>query len=126
MLEKNVPTLESYWLKILPQKNIAQNTANVTWNSLNNHLFPKLSKHPITALTPVILIDAMKPIANKDSLLLKDFEAPKKQCYATIKPEELPKLMADFSSSTLRLVTRLLIEWQLHTMVRSNEAATAR
>jgi integrase len=58
--------------------------------------------------------------------ILKAFEAPKKQHYPTIKPEELPKLMADLSYSTLRLVTRLLIEWQLHTMVRSNEAATAK
>jgi len=140
----------------LKKKTIAQNTANDTWNSLNNHIFPKLGKHPITALTPVIVIDAMKPIANKGSLfvikrlcqrlneimtysanvglidnnpltgILKAFEAPKKQHYPTIKPEELPKLMADLSYSTLRLVTRLLIEWQLHTMVRSNEAATAK
>jgi len=140
----------------LKKKTIAPNTANDTWNSLNNHIFPKLGKHPVTALTPVIVIDAMKPIANKGSLfvikrlcqrlneimtysanvglidsnpltgILKAFEAPKKQHYPTIKPEELPKLMADLSYSTLRLVTRLLIEWQLHTMVRSNEAATAK
>jgi len=34
--------------------------------------------------------------------------------------------MADLSYSTLRRVTRLLIEWQLHTMVHSNESATAK
>lgn len=140
----------------LKKKTIAPNTAKDTWNSLNNHIFPKLGNHPISALTPVIVIDAMKPIASKGSLfvikrlcqrlneimtysanvglidsnpltgILKAFEAPKKQHYPTIKPEELPKLMADLSYSTLRLVIRLLTEWQLHTMVRSNEAATAK
>jgi len=104
----------------------------------------------------VIVIDAMKPIANKGSLfvikrlcqrlneimiysanvgltesnpltgILKAFEATKKQHYPTIKPEELPKLMTDLSYSTSRPVTRLLIEWQLHTMVRSNEAETVK
>jgi integrase len=143
------------WFEI-KKKTIATNTAKDTWNSLNNHIFPKLGNHPVTALTPVIVIDAMKPIANKGSLfvikrlcqrlneimtysanvglidsnpltgILKAFEAPRKQHYPTIKPEELPKLMADLSYSTLRLVTRLLIEWQLHTMVRSNEAAAAK
>ena len=143
------------WFEI-KKKTIATNTAKDTWNSLNNHIFPKLGNHPVTALTPVIVIDAMKPIANKGSLfvikrlcqrlneimtysanvglidanpltgILKAFEAPRKQHYPTIKPVELPKLMADLSYSTLRLVTRLLIEWQLHTMVRSNEAATAK
>jgi integrase len=143
------------WFEI-KKKTIATNTAKDTWNSLNNHIFPKLGNHPVTALTPVIVIDAMKPIANKGSLfvikrlcqrlneimtysanvglidanpltgILKAFEAPKKQHYPTIKPEELPKLMADLSYSTLRLVIRLLTEWQLHTMVRSNEAATAK
>jgi len=140
----------------LKKKTIAPNTAKDIWNSLNNHIFPKLGNHPISALTPVIVIDAMKPIASKGSLfvikrlcqrlneimtysanvglidsnpltgILKAFEAPKKQHYPTIKPEELPKLMADLSYSTLRLVIRLLTEWQLHTMVRSNEAATAK
>jgi len=95
---------------------LTKKTANDTWNSLNNHIFPKLGKHPITALTPVIVIDAMRAVANKGSLfiikrlyqrpneimtysanvgliesnpltgILKAFEAPKKQHYPTIKP----------------------------------------
>lgn len=143
------------WFEI-KKTTIAPNTAKDTWNALSNHIFPKLGNHPINTLTPVIVIDVMKPIANKGSLYVirklcqrindlmnyaanvglidtnpltgiqKAFEAPKQNNYPTIKPEELPKLMADLSYSTLRLVTRLLIEWQLHTMTRSSEAATAK
>ncbi len=143
------------WFEI-KKTTIAPNTAKDTWNALNNHIFPKLGNHPITALTPVIVIDVMKPIAKKGSFYVikklcqrindlmnyaanvglidsnpltgiqKAFEAPKQNNYPTIKPEELPKLMADLSYSTLRLVTRLLVEWQLHTMTRSSEAATAK
>jgi integrase len=44
---------------------------------------------------------------------------------ATIKPEELPELMKAISYSNITLVTRCLLEFQLHTMVRSSEAAKA-
>jgi integrase len=44
----------------------------------------------------------------------------------TITPEELPQLMRDISYASIKLVTRFLIEWQLHTMVRPSEAAGAK
>lgn len=151
MLNNTLLKVAEYWFKI-KKNTIATNTAKDTWNSLNNHIFPKFGNHPVSALTPVIVIviDAMKPIANKGSLfvikrlcqrlneimtysandglidanpltgILKAFEAPKKQHSPTIKPEELPKLMADLSYSTLRLVTRLLIEWQLQLIIAQN------
>jgi integrase len=42
-----------------------------------------------------------------------------------IKPEALPELMKTIRYSNITLVTRCLLEFQLHTMVRSSEAAKA-
>jgi len=56
----------------------------------------------------------------------KAFNAPKVQNMLTLKPEELPELMYKIQHSNTKLVTRCLIEWQLHTMVRPGEAAAAR
>ena len=53
------------------------------------------------------------------------FNTPKVTHMATIKSEELPELMKAISYSNLTLVTRCLLEFQLHTMVRSSEAAKA-
>jgi integrase len=44
---------------------------------------------------------------------------------ATITPEELPELLRTLNQANLNPVTRSLIEWQLHTISRSNEAARA-
>lgn len=143
------------WFEI-KKTTIAASTAKDTWNALNNHIFPKLGKHPIKSLTPVIVIDVIKPLAAKGSLsavkrlcqrlndlmdyaanvglidmnsltgIQKAFEAPKVSHYPTLTPDELPELMKTISYASIKIVTRLLIEWQLHTMVRSSEAATAK
>ncbi|WP_332057944.1 tyrosine-type recombinase/integrase [Vibrio taketomensis] len=44
----------------------------------------------------------------------------------TLKPEQLGQLMVDLMNANIRRITRLLIEWQLHTMVRPSEAAGAK
>ncbi|MBL4682456.1 MAG: tyrosine-type recombinase/integrase [Pseudomonadales bacterium] len=44
---------------------------------------------------------------------------------ATIRPNELGKLMSDISYASIKLVTRCLLEWQLHTMARPSESAKA-
>jgi len=43
-----------------------------------------------------------------------------------LKPEQLPELMQALNRANIKLVTRCLIEWQLHTMCRPAEAAGAR
>jgi len=63
--------------------------------------------------------------ANPLSGLRAAFQKPVKENMPTIPPEELPELMKDLSYASIKLVTRLLIEWQLHTMVRPSEAAGA-
>jgi len=43
----------------------------------------------------------------------------------TLRPEELPELIQTLHTANIRTVTRYLILWQLHTMVRPKEAAEA-
>ena len=64
--------------------------------------------------------------ANPLSGISKAFSTPKAVNLPTLKPEQLPELMATVNGASIKLVTRCLIEWQLHTMVRPAEAAGAR
>ena len=56
----------------------------------------------------------------------KAFQLPVKQHLPTLIPEQLPLLMTALSQASIKLTTRCLIEWQLHTMVRPSEAAGTR
>lgn len=125
-------------------------------NSFENHIFPFFGSQPVTTLTAPQVIDVLKPVAAKGSLetvsrlcyrinevmdyavntgitqsnplanIKAAFQAPKAKNMATLKPSELPELMQALSRANIKLTTRCLIEWQLHTMVRPNEAAGAR
>ena len=64
--------------------------------------------------------------ANPLTGISKAFQAPIKQHLPTLTPEQLPTLMAALSIASIKITTRCLIEWQLHTMVRPSEAAGAR
>ncbi|KPC48989.1 Integrase family protein [Pseudomonas amygdali pv. morsprunorum] len=54
------------------------------------------------------------------------FKKPKKQNMAALAPGELKELMLTVANASIKKTTRCLIEWQLHTMTRPAEAATAR
>lgn len=138
------------------QATITPDYAEDVWRSLKLHIFPSLGKTPISKLTATSVIDVLKPLAAKGSLetvrrvcqrlneimiwavntglthtnqlagIKHAFEAPKKQNMLTLKPEQLPDLMKALNRASIKLVTRFLIEWQLHTMVRPFEAAGAR
>lgn len=53
------------------------------------------------------------------------FEPPKRDKNPSIKPDELPEFLYKLNNSNTDLLTRYLIQWQLLTMVRPNEAVTA-
>ena len=142
----------SDWFEIKKTK-VSSDYAIDIWRSLNNHIFPHLGQYPIGKLTATNTIETLKPIAAKGSLetvrrlcqrineimifavntgiifsnplsgINHAFETPKKQLMATLKPNELPELMAALNTASIKIVTRYLIEWQLHTMVRPSEAA---
>jgi integrase len=134
---------------------ISSNYAKDIWRSLELHIFPSLGKYPVSKLNAPLVIAVLKKLAETGNLetvrrlaqrlneimtfavntglihsnglsgIRAAFEKPIAQHMATIKPEELPELMQVLNRANLQIVTRALIEWQLHTMARSNEAAKA-
>ena len=51
------------------------------------------------------------------------FQQPEKKHLPSIDPDQLPELVSRIHLASLRTTTRLLLLWQLHTMVRPSEAA---
>jgi integrase len=143
------------WMDVKRSK-ITPNYADDIWRSFELHIFPTLGKLPIHKLKAPNTIKVLEPIAAKGSLetvkrltqrinevmtfavntgitdnnplvgISKAFQAPKKRHMATLRPERLPVLMKALTTASIKLTTRCLIEWQLHTMVRPSEAAGAR
>ena len=128
-------------------------TAKDIWNSLENHIFPKLGKRPINDLKPKLVEAVITPLEAKGSLELvkrlcqrineimafalneefitdnplaqikAKFKTPSTVHNPSLENKDLPVLMAAITDTSMAIPTRLLIEWQLHTMVRPNEAA---
>ncbi|MDQ2045156.1 tyrosine-type recombinase/integrase [Pseudoalteromonas sp. 20-92] len=65
--------------------------------------------------------------ANPLAKIIKVFTKNTAEHMATIRPEELPDFLTALNGSqTIQNKTKLLILWQLHTMTRSNEAASTK
>jgi len=124
--------------------------------SLALHIFPRLGKMPVHLVAARDAIAVLEPIAARGSLetvkrlcqrlnevfayavnigalqhnplagIGKAFAPPSKEHLPTLKPAELPELMGALAGASIRITTRSLIEWQLHTMARPSEAAGAR
>lgn len=124
--------------------------------SIEKHIFPAMGKTPITMINAVDAIRVLKPLAAAGSLetvkrlcqrlneimtfsvntgvishnplagISKAFEAPTRINMPTLQPDDLPILMKALNTASIKIVTRCLIEWQLHTMVRPGEAAGTR
>lgn len=135
---------------------VKEETANHAYRGLERHVLPTLANVPLEQIKPKAIINLLTPIANKGSLetvkrlcrnineimrlgvaqgiieinyiadITKLFPAAKKINMATIKPERLPELMTAIREANLLRTTRCLVLWQLHTMTRPIEAATAR
>jgi len=140
------------WLKVKKTKVSADHAAD-TWRSLELHILPYLGQVPIHKVSAVKTIEVIEPIAAKGSLetvkrlcqrlneimvyavntglvnanplagISQAFKTPIKQHLPTLKPDQLPELMSALSLASIKITTRCLIEWQLHTMVRPSEAA---
>jgi integrase len=143
------------WFEVKRSK-ISPSYADDVWRSLELHIFPSLGKVPITLINAVDTIDVIKPTAAKGSLetvkrlcqrlneimifavntglaqnnplagINHAFESPVETNMPTLKPEQLSELMKALNTARIKIVTRCLIEWQLHTMVRPSEAAGAK
>ena len=143
------------WFKTKSKK-LTDKYADDLMNSLENHVFPKLGKRPIHKITARGVIEILEPLQDKGKLELvkricqrlnmimdyavvtdivtdnrlarigKAFESPDKVHLPTIKPDALPDLVLAIDKASIKPVTRYLVLWQLHTMVRPSEAAGAR
>lgn len=143
------------WYEIKRDSITAEHAAK-TWSSLELHILPYLGKTPIGQITAPMVIKIFRPLEAKGTLetvkrlsqrineimifavntglihanplsgIKAAFKKPKKQNMAAMPPAELPELMRTIANANIRRTTRFLIEWQLHTMTRPNEAAAAR
>lgn len=143
------------WFQV-KKTEVSPDHAKDLWRSLELHIFPALGKHPISKISAPLTIDVIKPIAAKGSLetvkrltqrlneimnyavntglihaspltgIKAAFKKPEKKNMPTLTPDQLPELMKAISYASIKIVTRCLIEWQLHTMVRPSEAAGAK
>ncbi|NOI77528.1 tyrosine-type recombinase/integrase [Vibrio coralliilyticus] len=131
-------------------------TIQGNWRKLELYAFPKFGDIPVSNLTPMIVQDALKPLANQGKLetvkrtiqlvnevmnyainsgLLqhnvlagvgKTFESPEVKHMAALKPHEITELLQTVATANMYIATKCLIEFQLHTMTRPGEAAGAR
>lgn len=154
-LENTFGKVAEKW-HILKKQQVKVETAEKSWQTMNLHILPELANVPIHLVKPKLVIDILNPIASKGSLetvkrlcrninevmrlavasglieinyladITKLFAAPKKTNMATITPDRLPELMRALNQASIMKITRCLVEWQLHTMTRPNEAATAK
>ncbi|WP_341508913.1 integrase arm-type DNA-binding domain-containing protein [Photobacterium damselae subsp. damselae] len=122
---------------------------------LNNHLYPSFGDIPINLITPPMAIKELKKTASvtSDDFVLRlirvlnqvvdyavntglaefnpllgikaAFTAEEPKPMATIEHEELSALLKEIGELKLNPTTRNLLLWQLHTMVRPEEATSA-
>ncbi len=154
-LENTFGVLAEKW-KGLKKKQVKQRTIDKVWQSLEKHVLPSLKDSPVKNIKPKMVIDILQPVSDEGKYetvkrlirsineimrlavasglieinyltdLTKLFPAPIKTNMATIPPDELPDLMTALASAKITDQTRLMFKWQLHTMTRPIEAATAR
>jgi integrase len=155
MLSNTFEQVAGNWYQV-KKTEVSPDHAKDLWRSLEIHAFPSLGQFPISKITAPLTIDVLKPIEAKGSLetvkriiqrlneimnyavntglihaspltgIKAAFKKPEKQHMPTLAPEELPDLMKAISYASIKIVTRSVIEWQLHTMVRPGEAVKAR
>lgn len=142
------------WLLVKRSK-VSESYAEDIQRSLEKHVFPALGKIPVHQLNSRDVIAELRPIAARGALetvkrlcqrlneitefahisgllpsnplngISRAFEAPRKQNLPSLHPSELPTLLSRIAYANVKIGTRCLIEWQLHTMTRPAEAAGA-
>ncbi|MEI6895930.1 MAG: tyrosine-type recombinase/integrase [Psychromonas sp.] len=143
------------WFK-MKENHITVGYGKDIWGSLTRHIFPKLGGYPITQLTAPRVIEVIRPLEENGKLdtikricqrineimtyavnaglitnnpligIGKVFSPVQTSNNPALEAHQLPELMSAISIANVRLTTRCLIEWQLHTMTRPNEAASAK
>lgn len=154
--ENTLKDVADKWFNVKKAK-LTPAYAEDVYNSLDNHIFPKLGSKPIHMITAPETIKVLQPLAKDGKLemikricqrlnmvmdhavntglthsgnplsgISKAFIPPTRKHFPTLKPDQLGDLMKDVEEANLHYVTRCLLLFQLHTMVRPSEAAGAR
>lgn len=143
------------WLD-LKRHSVTEEYATDSWRSLELYVLPFMGSIPIDQIRAPRVIELLRPLeadgkletvrrlcqrineildysvnhglldANPCSAIRKVFKKPTKKHMPTLKPDELPLLMADIANGRLEHATRCQIEWSLHTLVRPGESAGTR
>ncbi|WP_038890696.1 integrase domain-containing protein [Vibrio campbellii] len=143
------------WME-LKRTEVTEDYAKDIWRSFELHVFPTLSSKPISMITAQSVIETLKVLEAKGSLetvkrltqrlnevmvyamncgllqanpisnILAAFKKPTTQNMKKLESNELPDLMNALANASIKRSTRCLIEFQLHTMTRPNEAAGAK
>ena len=143
------------WFEVKKTKVTADFALDI-WRSLERHIFPLIGQRPISEITAPMAIAAIEPVAARGNLetvkrlcqrlneimtfavntgvihhnplagIRERFAKPVKQHNPTLEPNQLPMLMQTLNRASIKLQTRVMIEWQLHTMVRPMESAGAK
>ncbi|WP_323908528.1 tyrosine-type recombinase/integrase [Aeromonas caviae] len=120
------------------------------------HILPSLGKLPVADIRAPFVIAALKPLEKAGKLdtlkrccqhvnevmnfavnsglveynscakIATVFATNKVEHMATLPPEGITELIAAMDDAALKFTTRMLMEWQLHTLARPAEAAGAR
>ncbi|SFB46813.1 Integrase [Pseudomonas simiae] len=153
--EHTFENVATAWFE-LKKDSVTPAYAEDIWRSLTLHVFPTMRSTPLSEVNAPMVIKLLRPIEAKGSLetvkrvsqrlneimtygvnsgmifanplsgIRAVFKKPKKENMAALPPDELPELMMEIANASIKRTTRCLIEWQLHTMTRPSEAATAR
>ena len=153
--ESTLLAISKKWFEVKRSKVTAEFALDI-WRSLERHIFPIIGSRPIGEITAPMAITAIEPVAARGNLetvkrlcqrlneimtfavntgvihhnplagIRESFANPIKQHNPTLEPNQLPLLMETLQRASIKLSTRVMIEWQLHTMVRPGESAGAR
>lgn len=142
------------WLK-KKKSDVKLKTYTGIANALINHILPHIGKTPISEITALQVIAVLRPIeargniemvgrvcqylnqimtyatnhgiifSNPLSGIKEVFKKKKVTNNPHLKPEQLHELMRTIAEADIRKATRLMIQFQLHTMTRPAETAQA-
>ncbi|MEZ9850583.1 tyrosine-type recombinase/integrase [Vibrio breoganii] len=148
-------SFESIARELIGQKNVREDTQREEIARLSNHIFPHLGKTHINDFTPATVTVVLEPLAqeqkletvariicsintifdlaacrgliefNKLTSLKNAFDKPTSTPFKAITFRELLAFFNALSSTSMRPETHCLIEFQMHTIVRPIEAASA-
>ena len=135
---------------------VAPKQSKLIKRAFENHLLNKLGGLPIDELKPQYVIEVIKVVeqqgkhdlakrlcsrinevmtyaANTGRIemnpltgITSAFKKVKPKSHPAVTPDKLPWLLKIINESQVKKITRCLIEWQLHTITRSNEATTTK